>query len=443
MKKNSLVIFLIIFLDIVGFSIIFPLFPALSEYYLTESGDHWFLRLLIWCTGEIQHLFSLPSSFYTEVVTFGVLMGSLYSLLQFVAAPFWGAVSDRLGRKKTLLWTTTGLALSYGLWIWSASFGLLLLARIIGGVMAGNISVATAAMADMSSKKNRSRAMALVGVAFALGMILGPAFGGWLGEWDLSKKFSWWGINPFSGPAAFAFALSVFNIYLVAKKFSETLPSSLRKKGREGGGKERGRTANLVTLWRGLSDYPLVNRVNGIYFLFICFFSGMEFTLTFLVVERLGYSPRDNALMFVFIGAVLVLVQGGVVRRTVHLVGEKWMGFGGIIFVMVGLLSLAFAYSTGALYLGLGFFSIGSAMVIPCLTALVSLCSPEEVQGRALGFFRSLGALGRVVGPVLAGLLYWYDGSRGPYLFGALALLVPCFLLARLKLPESLYKYHE
>ena len=432
MKKTFFVIFSIIFLDLIGFSIIFPLFPALSEYYLTYNGDHVLLVLFIQCAEGVRELFSLPPSPYTRVVIFGVFMGSLYSLLQFVAAPFWGAISDRWGRKKTLLITTSGLALSYFLWIFSASFGLLLLARTLGGLMAGNISVATAAIADVTSPKNRTKGMALVGVAFALGMILGPAFGGVLGEWDVSERFSSWGLNPFSVPAAFAFLLSLFNVFLVAKKFKETLtPSTGSVQGFLG----RGRTANLGVLWRGIPGGSLVNKINGIYFLFICFFSGMEFTLTFLVVERLGYSPRDNAMMFVFIGFLLILVQGVVVRRTVHRVGERKMSCWGMVCVMMGLVIIAFAYSPLALYMGLTFFSVGSGMVVPCLTALASLHSPSQLQGRALGFFRSLGALGRVLGPGIAGLLYWYDGSRGPYLWGAFFLLLPGIFLVRLQLP--------
>ena len=426
-KSTIKVVFLTLFLDLVGFSIIFPLFPALAKHYLEVEQGHPLQTAFLNCVHWVEELFSLPSSPHTTVVLFGVAMGSLYSLLQFVASPFWGAISDRWGRRKTLLTTSAGLALSYLLWIFSGSFGLLILARALGGAMAGNISVATAAIADVTSPQNRSKGMAFVGVAFALGFILGPAFGGLLGTWDLSASYpdaaSSWGINPFSLPALFAFALSLVSFWVLASKFRETLTGS--KVGRSSE-----RTANPLALWKGLPN-PLVNRVNGAYFLFICIFSGMEFTLTFLAVERLGYSPGENAAMFVFIGLWLALIQGGLVRPWAHRVGERRMACWGLLAVAPGLWVVAFAHSTSALYGGLFLLSVGSAMTIPCLTALVSLLSPEELQGKALGVFRSLGALGRVFGPLLAGLLYWYGGSRGPFLWGGGLLFLPLFLLWR------------
>ena len=420
-KSTIKLVFLTLFLDLVGFSIIFPLFPAMIEYYMAQDADNFLLR---WFVGAMGGL-----SPYTMVVVFGGLLGSLYSLLQFVAAPFWGGVSDHWGRRKTLLVTNVGLAASYLLWIFSGSFTLLVLARILGGLMGGNISVATAAVADVTSPQNRARGMAWVGVAFALGFILGPAFGGLLGEIDLTARYpglNSWGINPFSLVALFAFGLSCLNIGVIAKKFRETLPRALAP--------SQVRTSNLWALGRGVPN-SLVNRTNGAYFLFICAFSGMEFTLTFLAVERLGYSPMDNAMMFIFIGLLLALVQGGVVRRKAHQVGERKMACLGIAAVIPGLWIVALAHSTVILYLGLGFLSVGSAMIVPCLTALVSLYAGQEIQGRALGIFRSLGALGRVVGPLLACLLYWSGGAHSPYLWGGIFLFLPLLLVARLPAP--------
>ena len=431
-KSTIKVVFLSLFLDLMGFSIIFPLFPALAKYYLEQDGDSMLLQGFFQLIHNIQNLFSLPDSPHTTIVLFGAMMGSLYSLLQFAAAPFWGSISDRWGRRKTLLITSTGLATSYLLWIFSGPFELLLLARTLGGIMAGNISVATAAIADVTSPQNRAKGMAFVGVAFALGFILGPAFGGLLGAWDWSASYPEsiaWGINPFSLPALFAFLLGLGSILLIAKKFRETRPPGRLTHSQE-------RTANLRALWQGLPN-SLVNRVNGAYFLFICAFAGMEFTLTFLAVERLGYSPQDNAIMFVFIGLILALVQGGFVRRKAHQVGEKFMACGGMLAVIPGLWIIAFAHSTLALYGGLLFLSVGSAMIVPCLTALVSLYSPEPIQGRALGIFRSLGALGRVVGPLLAGLLYWNGGGQRPYLWGGIFLLLPLMLIWKLPTPPG------
>ena len=429
-KASIKVIFLTLFFDLMGFSIIFPLFPALVEYYLAHDRDHFLLEIFFQGVHGIERFLSLPHSPSTTVVLFGGLMGCLYSLLQFVAAPFWGAISDKWGRKKTLFITTSGLTLSYLLWIFSGSFGLLILSRILGGLMAGNISVATAAIADVTPPAHRAKGMAFVGVAFALGFVLGPAIGGLLGGWDLSALYPLsiqWGINPFSLPALFAFLLGCFNLFLITRRFEETYnPQKTQQE----------RTANVLRLWKGL-PLGLVNRVNGAYFLFICIFSGMEFTLTFLAVERLGYSPMDNALMFVFIGLILALVQGGPVRKKAHKVGERTIAFWGMVVLIPGLWVLGIAESTVALYGGLFFLSVGSAMIIPCLTALVSLYTPCEMQGKALGIFRSLGALGRVVGPLVISFLYWKNGAQMAYFWGGLFLLWPLLLIFKLPARSS------
>ena len=432
-KLTIRIVFLVVFLDIIGFSIIFPLFPALSEYYLQERGDHIFLQLFFRLLHSMSDFFSLPTSSHTQTVLFGILMGSLYSLLQFIMAPFWGGLSDRWGRRKTLLFTSVGLALSYLLWIFSASFGLLLLARTLGGMMSGNISVASAAVADVTSLKDRSKGMAAIGVALALGFILGPAIGGLSGMWNWAESYPqalYWGINPFSAPALFAFLLGVFNVFLIARKFKETHdPTHSRT--------YEGRTASLKILWQGVFGKGLANRVNVAYFFFICIFSGMEFTLTFLAVERLGYTSMDNASMFVFIGLLLVLVQGGFVRRKAHSVGDKAMVCVGMVLLIPALFVISYARSTLLLYVGLTLLSFGSAMIVPCLTALASIYSPRQIQGKALGIFRSLGALGRVLGPLLAGPLYWIYGPQKAYLWGGVLLLIPLFLIWRGIPPSS------
>ena len=180
---------------------------------------------------------------------------------------------------------------------------------------------------------------------------------------------------------------------------------------------------------------PGVNLTNLAYFLFIAAFSGMEFTLTFLAVERLGYTSMDNAYMFIFIGLIIGLVQGGYVRRKAHQVGERKMSFNGLIIIIPGLVLLAFAQATWMLYAGLFFLAVGSAMIIPCLTTLVSFYSPSNMQGQSMGVFRSLGALGRVIGPIYASLVYWRFGSLSAYLIGAVLILFPAFLVKRLPKP--------
>ncbi|MEX1098878.1 MAG: ferrochelatase, partial [Bacteriovoracaceae bacterium] len=160
-KSSIKIIFLTLFLDLVGFSIIFPLFPALAEHYLAVDGDNFFLRLIFDGVRALMAT-SEGAGAFSSVVLFGGALGAIYSFLQFIAAPLWGGLSDRIGRRPVLLISVAGLALSYLLWFFSGSFTLLILARFVGGIMGGNISTATAVIADVTSQKIRSKGMAFV-----------------------------------------------------------------------------------------------------------------------------------------------------------------------------------------------------------------------------------------------------------------------------------------
>jgi hypothetical protein len=183
-KKTLKIIFLTIFLDIVGFSIIFPMFPALAKHYLIEDPNNFFLRMII---DTIQSItFASGQLGMSPVVLFGGTLGALYSLLQFVAAPLWGGLSDKVGRKPILVFTMFGMFISYVFWFFAGSFTVLILGRIIGGLMGGSISTASAVVADVTDQKNRSKGMAIIGIAFALGFIIGPA----MEEFSLSLTYS-------------------------------------------------------------------------------------------------------------------------------------------------------------------------------------------------------------------------------------------------------------
>ncbi len=237
-------------------------------------------------------------------------------------------------------------------------------------------------------------------------------------------------MNPFSLPALVAFCLSAVNLVSVIRSFPETLPPEKRGMG------GHVRSINPLVLFKPL-PYPGLTLTILAHFLFLMAFSGMEFTLTFLAAERLGMGPRENAGMFVFIGVLIALVQGGVVRRSASRVGEKRMAIMGLITLIPGLVLIGLTQSMGLLYLGLFFLSVGSAMAIPCLTALASLYAPAQVQGQALGNFRSLGALARVLGPILASLIYWQSGSGAPYFIGAAFLVLPILMAWALPVPQS------
>lgn len=419
-KATLKVIFITLFIDLIGFSIIFPLFPALLKHYIEIDPDNFFLKTILNAVDSLM-LWSGSTNEKHMIVLFGGILGSLYSLLQFLSSPFWGKLSDKIGRKPVLLISISGLFLSYVLWFFSANFTLIILARIVGGMMAGNISTASAAAADVTSIKNRSKAMAVIGIAFATGFVIGPALGGILSQWDLSQGMlaGVWGVNPFSVPAGFAAILCLINLFLVLKTFKETRkPNSVE---------QNEKSINPARLLARL-PYKEVNLTNRIYFLFLTAFSGMEFTLTFLAADRLNFTPMQNGIMFIFIGFIMAMVQGGFVRRRASKIGEEKLVFWGMLITAPGLLILAFTHTVMGFYSGLFFLSTGAAMIIPCLSALVSIYAPESEQGYIMGVFRSLGSLARVIGPFVAGMIYWRFGSEYPYICGVLFILIPIIL---------------
>lgn len=426
------IVFLTLFIDLVGFSIIFPLFPAMLDYYLPHgAGDGSLLGRLIAPLSALAERSGAANPRFMTAVLFGGILGSLYSILQFVCAPLWGAYSDRVGRRKVLLITIAGLAVSYAAWCFAASFWVLVLARVLGGAMGGNLSVATAAVADSTTREKRSAGLAIVGIAFGLGFIVGPGIGGLCAKInliDLYPALELVGVNPFSVPALVSLVLALLNLGWVACRFEETLPAE--KRGRTG------KKTGIAVFRMFNSPRPEVLRTNLVYLIYMLAFSGMEFTLTFLAVERFQFSPSQNGGMFVFIGFVLILVQGGIVRRLAHPVGEKRLAVIGVACGIAAFLVLSSALKLGQFFAALALMATSIGLVSPTLSALVSLYTKEAEQGAALGIFRSAGSLARAIGPLLAALVYFAYGSKSAYIFGAAIVLLP--LVIALKLPTPL-----
>ncbi len=430
-RRTLGIVFLTLFLDLVGFSIIFPLFPAMLDYYLPfGAGSDTLLGQLVGPLHDWAVRSGASNPDLMTAVLFGGILGSLYSLLQFVCAPLWGAYSDRVGRRKVLLITIAGLALSYVAWFFAASFWVLVLARVLGGIMGGNLSVATAAVADVTSREKRSGGMAIVGIAFGLGFLVGPAIGGLCSLVDLTERFPGLariGVNPFSLPALVSLLLAVLNLVWVARRFDETLPEKKRGQSAE-------RTERLPIFHLFQHGDTAVKRTNLTYLIYMLAFSGMEFTLTFLAVERLGFSSAQNGGMFVFIGFVLILVQGGFVRRMAPKLGEKKLAVAGMLCGVIAFLILSIALKLGIFFTALGVMALSIGLVSPTMSALVSLYSTESEQGEALGVFRSAGSLARAIGPLMAAFVYFSYGSQSAYIFGAAIVVLP-FLLS-LSLPK-------
>jgi len=431
-KRRTLgVVFMVLFLDLMGFSIIFPLFPEMLDYYLAGERDHF--GILTTIVEQLEHLapdyVQDPTFFIT--VLFGGILGSLYSILQFTFSPLWGRLSDKIGRKRVLTITLSFTLVSYLAWVFAGDFWILVAARIIGGAMSGNISVATAAISDITSRENRAKGMALIGIAFGLGFLLGPAVGGLLSQWDLLATYpglETWGINRFSAPAMMALLLTAFNLVWLLRKFPETLSRQTRQQSQQ----NVSRIASIFSIRN--SNIQLTCWVS---FIFMLSFSGMEFTLTFLAVERFSYTPMQNGLMFVYIGFWLIMTQGVIVRRMAPKIGEKRLATMGIVCGIIALSILSLLDGKVSFYVALLFLSLGVGMCSPSLSALVSLYADEETQGRYLGIFRSAGALARAIGPFSAAAVYFLAGSKIAYGIGAVMLLVPLFLATRLPQPEK------
>jgi MFS family permease len=424
------VIFLTLYIDLIGFSIGFPLGPDLLDYYLKIEGRTGALGWIVAQTDLLAQTFGIAS--YAPVL-FGGVIASIFSILQFVFAPFWGALSDRRGRRGVLLFTVAGTGVSYLIWVFSGSFWLFLVSRIVSGAFSGNLSVATAAVADVTSRTERSKAMGLVGAAFGLGLVTGPMLGAVTVQLNLVDRFpalERFGVNPFSVPALLALVLCGINLIWITVKFRETLTPEVRAEAREP------RMRNPLRAILGLTD-PALRRANLVAFVFSVAFVAMEATLTFLATQRFAFTARDNGFLLGFLGLCAIITQGYIVRKMLRVMDElRVLGIGLVVSVF-GFLAIGVAAAPWQLYVGVGVLVFGSSLVNPSTTGLISLYAGSAEQGRVLGVFRSLGSLSRAVTPVLAGVVFWVCGSLTVFVAGAVLVGVAWVLGRRLPRPEK------
>jgi len=348
------------------------------------------------------------------------LISSLFSILQFVFAPFWGAVSDRRGRRGVLTMTVAGTALGYLVWVCSGSFLMFLISRIVSGAFSGNLSVATAAVADVTTREERSKAMGIVGAAFGLGLVTGPMIGAFTAHFNLLERhpsLARFGINPFTVPALISFGLCLINLVWISVRFKETLSADRRAEAGEV------RLRNPIRAILSL-DNRAVRRTNIVSFVYSLAFVAMETSLTFLAAERFGYTARQNGYLLGFLGVCAVVTQGYIVRKLLHRVDEVRVLGSGLLFSAVGLVAIGFAPAAWVLYVALALLAVGSGLINPASTGLISLYSGPAEQGRVLGIFRSLQSLSRAVTPLLAGAVSGLFGFRVLFSIGAALALV-------------------
>lgn len=385
--------------------------PDLLGHYLRLEGGTGLLGCLVGATNAVAGFLHKDHSF--QEVLFGGIVSSIFSILQFVFAPIWGSLSDRRGRRPVLLWTVAGTSFGYLLWLFSGSFWLFLMSRVVCGAFGGNLSVATAAVADVTTREERSKAMGIVGAAFGLGLITGPALGALAMHWNpfgADAGASFFAGNPFYFPALLALSFSLLNLVWIGARFKETAELGTARRDE----RPKNALASIFAVEKG----P-VRRINLVAFVFSVAFVAMEMTLTFLAAERFGYTAAQNGMLLAFMGFCSVLTQGVIVRRLFKKLDELKVLEVGLAVSVLGLAGLALATHPWMLYGALGLSALGSGLVNPSTTGLISLYAAKEEQGRVLGVFRSLGALSRAVTPVVAGALYWIWGSVSLYLLAA------------------------
>lgn len=413
-KSNKFLLIQVLLLDLIGFSLIFPVAPQLLDYYAkhNSSTDVW------WNSAIVQLLAIIPQDeSVSSIVILGAFLSSIYAVLQFLVGPLWGRLSDRIGRRPVLIITSFGLALSYVLWAVSPTFTWFLLSRVFGGIMAGNMGVASASMADMTTQKDRTSGMALLGAAFGVGFIIGPAIGGFAAGIDLSHYSGFF--HPFSFCAILSFILSIFSATWNYFRFKETLVDKTAS--------EKPWISNPFHFPKELQTFDF-KFVVFLEFLFTAVFAAFEFTLTFFLKLDFVLIPREIGMIFFYLGLVLVFSQGFLVRHLSKVWQERSLTLLGIGLLPIPLVALAYT-APDVLVACLVLFpiGIGSAFVHPALGGLASIHAPSHSQGVAMGTFRSAASLGRALAPMIGGFIYWTRGVQTTYI--VLGILLTCCVI--------------
>jgi multidrug resistance protein len=369
-RRALTTLFLIVFTDLVGFGIVIPLLPLYAEHY----------RPAAW--------------------VFGLLMAT-YSAMQFLFSPILGRLSDRVGRRPVLLISLTGSVIGFVIFALADSLFWLFASRLLAGIAGGNIATAQAVIADITKPEDRARGMGLIGAAFGLGFIAGPALAGLLAPVSLAAPG--WGAAACS---AVAFAMT----FLYLPETRPVGPAPVGSTPSSG-------LARLAFAWRHPDLAPLML----IGFTVVTGFAAFEVTFAQFLHDRLALPHSGVSFLFVYVGVLAAVVQGVLVGRATRRVGETNLVIGGLALGAVGLLLLASAHRLGVVLAVLPVLSLGIGMVMPSLSALVSRGAAADQQGLALGAFQGISSLARVVGPFAAEVALGRWGVAAPQV-GAAAL---------------------
>ncbi|KIW68064.1 hypothetical protein PV04_04033 [Phialophora macrospora] len=421
-KKILRVLFVSLLLDLISFTFILPLFPSLLTFYRSlEKHPSSALNRILHYLNAYKSSFAVPINEKYDIVLLGGALGSLFSLLQAIASPVIGRASDKYGRRTALLWSMCGNIASVALWCFAVDFRTFLLSRIVGGLSEGNVQLATAIATDISTDEQRGSTMALVGACFSVAFTFGPALGAALA--GVTTVIA----NPFATAAGFSLLLIVLETLYLYFQLPETRPAKREATGSKttpSGPKSIRHTNN-----------PLI--LNVVHFLFLLPFSGMEFSLPFLITSVLypdHLSPsKMNGRLLGFIGLIASILQGSVVRRLPPLTVVKI----GVVSSTISFFLLSRIQDTTGLYCAGALLAVTSATVVTGLNSLGSFEAKESNRGEVLGALRSWGQLGRALGPIVFCSLFWWAGRETAYLVGCRAMLaVTIVVFTALKAPK-------
>ena len=376
-----LTLFFVVFLDLIGFGMIIPVFP----FYAQKVGVD-------------------PASV--------IFFLGLYSLGQLVGAPVWGRLSDRIGRRPVLLITLLANAGASLMLAYADSGVFLGVSRIVAGFAAGNIATAFAYTTDITTDATRPKALGLLGSAFGLGFILGPAIGGLLA-----------GSNPDDVGALGRVAHGAAVLSLVAFVLTLVrLPESLPKERRSVRGAKR---SGMFALFKR----PVLRDLLFSTMIVVSAVALFQSTLALFAADRLAVGPRTLGWLYGFVGVVSVAVQAGVIGTLTKRFGAASLTRAGALLIAIGLAAIPPVHSMGLLLLALALFGVGSALFNPSMSGLVAATAEPHERGTVLGAYQSAASFGRVIGPFAASVIARATSLQWPFILGAVVSLAGVLLI--------------
>ena len=373
MKKTPLlIIFLIVFIDLLGFGIVIPILP---QYALNE--------------------------FHTSDITVGLLVSS-FSLMQLIFTPLWGRLSDRFGRRPILVLGLVCSVASYVLFGFAHTIVLLFVSRMLGGIGGANISAAQAYIADVTPPHERAKGMGLIGAAFGLGFVFGPVIGGLLSQYGYAV--------PGFAAAGLSFLALVGTVTV--------LPES-RVRHADGTGHVK---FSLPLVFESLRR-PFVGLMLLLFFLITFGYANIYATFPMISTREFGYGDHQVGYLFGYLGLVGAITQGGLIRMLSSRYSERSLFLFGAICTMIGLAAIPLYVSTLVLHLVLTVLALGSGIITPMCLSMLSKHTDARDQGSVLGINQALGALGRTLGPVFGAYVFQAFGHVWPFFTGGIVLL--------------------